>query len=99
MVPLDPAAPSTIHVTVQHDEPRVVAQRRALATLSLSIAQREVCSLLRAGYSHGEIAAMLSVAPSTVADHVKKIYNKLDVHSVHELRCLLDSIGADGSAP
>jgi DNA-binding CsgD family transcriptional regulator len=95
---LDPAVPSTIHVTVHHDEPRVVTQRRTLGALPLSIAQKEVCSLLRAGYSQGEIAATLSVAPSTVADHVKKIYSKLDVHSVHELRCLLDSFGAMESA-
>jgi DNA-binding CsgD family transcriptional regulator len=95
---LDPAAPSTIHVTIHHDEPRIVAQRRALDTLPLSVAQREVCSLLHAGYAHAAIATALSVAPSTVADHVRKIYTKLDVHSVHELRHLFDSIGADGAS-
>jgi DNA-binding CsgD family transcriptional regulator len=97
LVPLDPATPSTIHVTVHHDEPRAVAQRRALGALPLSVAQREVCSLLHAGYAQAEIAALLSVAPSTVADHIKKIYTKLDVHSVHELRHLLDSVGAGGA--
>jgi len=96
LAPLDPAAPSTIHVTVHHDEARAVAQRRALGALPLSVAQREVCSLLHGGYAQSEIAAMLSVAPSTVADHIKKIYTKLDVHSAHELRHLLDSVGAGG---
>jgi DNA-binding CsgD family transcriptional regulator len=98
LAPLDPAAPATIHVTVHHDEPRVVAQRRALGMLPLSVAQREVCSLLHAGHAQAEIAAALSVAPSTVADHIKKIYTKLDVHSVHELRHLLDSVGAGGAS-
>jgi DNA-binding NarL/FixJ family response regulator len=29
---------------------------------------------MRAGYTQPQIAAALSIAPSTVADHVKKIY-------------------------
>lgn len=97
-MPLDPAAPSTIHVTIHHDEPRVVAQRRVLGVLPLSVAQREVCALLHAGYTHAAIGTILSVASSTVADHVKKIYTKLDVHSVHELRSMLDSMAADGAS-
>ncbi|QJR10845.1 hypothetical protein DSM104443_01915 [Usitatibacter rugosus] len=86
--PLAPAASGVepqIHVTIQHHEPRAIAWRRALDSLNLSVAQREVCTLLRAGYSQAEIAAALSVAPSTVADHVKKIYTRVDVHSVREL--------------
>jgi DNA-binding CsgD family transcriptional regulator len=76
---------AAIHVTIQHLEPRAIAWRRGLDALPLSVAQREVCTLLRAGYTQAEIATTLRVAPSTVADHVRKIYNKLDVHSVHEL--------------
>ena len=74
-----------IHVTIQQQEPRAIAWRRALDALPLSVAQREVVTLLRAGYTQAEIANALCVAPSTVADHVKKIYGKLDVHSVREL--------------
>lgn len=84
------AAEPAIHVAIRHHETRAVAWRRGLDALPLSVTQREVCTLLRAGYSHGEIATAMSVAPSTVADHVKKIYNKLDVHSVHELCALLE---------
>lgn len=98
MLPLDANAPATIHVTIHHDEPRVVAQRRALGSLPLSAAQKEICLLLHAGYTHAEIARTLSIAPSTVQDHVKKIYSKLDVHSVHELRHLLDSMGRGGAS-
>jgi DNA-binding CsgD family transcriptional regulator len=96
LVPLDPTAPSAIHVSIQHDEPRAVAQRRVLGALPLSVTQRE--ALLHAGYTHAAIGTLLLVTPSTVADHIKKIYTKLDVHSVHELRSMLDSMGAHGAS-
>jgi DNA-binding CsgD family transcriptional regulator len=51
--------------------------------------QRKVCSLLLSGLSQREIAADLGVAPNTVVDHVRKIYVKLDVHSVSDLRARL----------
>ena len=93
--PLAPAAAGVagaIHVSIQHQEPRIVAWRRALAGLHLSIAQTEVCALMRAGYTQQQIAAALSIAPSTVADHVKKIYNRLDVHSARELSARVDEL-------
>jgi LuxR family transcriptional regulator, maltose regulon positive regulatory protein len=40
-----------------------------------------VLRLLIAGRSGPEIAAALVVAPSTVKTHLKRIYEKLDVHS------------------
>ncbi|MGE0355277.1 MAG: LuxR C-terminal-related transcriptional regulator [Burkholderiales bacterium] len=79
-----------IHVCIQHGEPRPIAWRRALDGLNLTIAQKEVCALLKAGYTRPQIAAALSIAPSTVTDHVKKIYTKLDVHSVQDLCARLD---------
>jgi DNA-binding CsgD family transcriptional regulator len=79
----------TIHVSIEHQEPASIAWHRALDHSGLTIAQKEVCTLLRAGYSQPEIARALAVAPSTVADHVKKIYARLDVHSVRELCTLL----------
>jgi DNA-binding CsgD family transcriptional regulator len=85
-------ASAAIHVSIQHQEPRVVAWRRALAGLHLSIAQTEVCALMRAGYTQQQIAAALGVAPSTVADHVKKIYGRLEVHSVRELCARVDEM-------
>jgi DNA-binding CsgD family transcriptional regulator len=88
------AAPA-IHVTIHHQEPRATAWHRGLDALGLSVAQREVCTLLRAGYAQAEIARALSVAPSTVADHVRKVYNKLDVHSVRELCARLEGQPTD----
>ena len=87
----EPLAPA-IHVSIQQLEPAAIGWRRALDALPLSVAQREVCTLLRAGYSQSEIAHALSVAPSTVADHVRKIYGKLDVHSVRELCARLEGV-------
>jgi DNA-binding CsgD family transcriptional regulator len=84
--------PRAIHVSIQHQEPRAVAWRRALSGLQLSIAQTEVCALMRAGYTQPQIAAALAIAPSTVADHVKKIYNRLDVHSARELCARVDDL-------
>lgn len=81
---------SLVHVSIAQHEPRAVAWRRSLERFSLSVAQREVVTLLRAGYSQPEIAAALLIAPSTVADHVRKIYARLDVHSVRELWQRLD---------
>ncbi len=81
-----------IHVSIQHQEPRAVAWRRALGGLDLSIAQTEVCALLRAGYTRQAIAATLGIAPSTVADHMKKIYDRLDVHSARELCARVDEL-------
>lgn len=91
VAPLVPGdSDAAIHVSIEHLEPKPIAWRRALDGSGLTIAQKEVCTLLKAGYSQPEIAAVLSVAPSTVADHVKKIYARLDVHSVRELCARLE---------
>jgi DNA-binding NarL/FixJ family response regulator len=93
MVAVNGVAAPLVHVGIQHVEPGIVSLRRALDRLPLSAAQREVCALLHRGYSQAQISAALSVAPSTVADHVRKIYSKLDVHSVSELTAHIQSRG------
>ncbi len=85
MAPLGEGAAPMLHVGIRQQEPYGLGLRRAIDALPLSPAQREVCALLHAGRSTSDIAASLSIAPATVADHVKKIYARLDVHSVHEL--------------
>ncbi|NRF69803.1 response regulator transcription factor [Aquincola sp. S2] len=89
-----PDARAMLHVTVQHHEPMDVALRRALDGLALTPAQKEVCLLLRTGHSQAEIAALLGVSATTVADHVRKIYSRLDVHSVQELSSLILRLAA-----
>lgn len=94
--PLKGLAPGRpmLHVTIQHHEPMEVALRRALDNLALTPAQKEVCLLLRTGHSQAEIAGLLGVSASTVADHVRKIYARLDVHSVQELGSLILRLAA-----
>jgi DNA-binding NarL/FixJ family response regulator len=47
----------------------------------LSARETEVLGLIAKGFSFGEIAGLLGVSPHTVISHVKKIYQKLAVHS------------------
>lgn len=43
--------------------------------------EREVLRLLSEGISNKEIASRMVVAPSTIKQHLKSIYSKLDVHN------------------
>jgi len=74
-----------LHVAVTQFEPQFVSVRKALNRLPLSTAQREVCALLYRGDSQAHIARELNIATTTVADHVRKIYAKLEIHSVTQL--------------
>jgi DNA-binding CsgD family transcriptional regulator len=74
-----------LQIVVAQFEPRFVSVRRALNRLPLSPVQQEVCTLLHEGASQAHIARELKIAVTTVADHVRKIYAKLDIHSVAEL--------------
>lgn len=47
----------------------------------LSARESEVLSLIAKGFSFTEIARLLTISPHTVTTHVKKIYQKLAVHS------------------
>lgn len=52
-------------------------------TQSAGLTQREseVLALIAKGFNFGEIARLLEVSPHTITAHVKKIYQKLAVHS------------------
>lgn len=47
----------------------------------LSPREAEILSLIAKGFSFGEIARLVTISPHTVTTHVKKIYQKLAVHS------------------
>lgn len=59
-------------------EPAAAAEGRAEA---LSPRESEVLALIAKGFNFGEIARLLEVSPHTITAHVKKIYQKLAVHS------------------
>jgi DNA-binding NarL/FixJ family response regulator len=54
---------------------------RPAESAGLSARESEVLGLIAKGFSFGEIAGLLAVSPHTVTTHVKKIYQKLAVHS------------------
>ncbi len=48
---------------------------------SLSARESEILCLIAKGFSFGELAKLLEISPHTVTTYVKKIYQKLAVHS------------------
>lgn len=48
---------------------------------ALSVRESEVLALIAKGFNFAEIARLLAVSPHTITAHVKKIYQKLAVHS------------------
>jgi DNA-binding NarL/FixJ family response regulator len=53
----------------------------ANAEAGLSARETEVLGLIAKGFNFAEIARLLGVSPHTITAHVKKIYQKLAVHS------------------
>ena len=79
-----------VQLTLHWMEPQRVAVSRVLRALPLTPGQATVCGALLRGESQAAIADRSGVAPSTVADHVRKIHRALDVGSTWELRSLVE---------
>lgn len=90
--PVGRRAQTSICVTITHQEARALALRRVVRRLGLTPAQERVCLLLHQGRAPAEIACEIGVAASTVADHVRKIYARLDVHSARELDAVIERL-------
>lgn len=89
----DAAATSAplVQLSLRRHEPHRVALERALRHLPITPGQMAVCRALYQGQPQAHIGQVLGVAPSTVVDHVRKAYRALDLHSVLDLRALLDT--------
>jgi DNA-binding NarL/FixJ family response regulator len=69
---MQPAAAAVNHAT---------PGRTPGAEAALSARESEVLGLITKGFNFAEIARLLEVSPHTITAHVKKIYQKLAVHS------------------
>ena len=81
-----------VQVLIHWSEPHHRALQRALRRLPLTAGQITVCRALYQGHSQAAIGQRLGVAPTTVIDHVRKLYRALEVRSVAELRAVLDAL-------
>jgi DNA-binding CsgD family transcriptional regulator len=72
-------------VTVDYREPVALKLWRRIKEMSLSPTQREVCLMLGQNYPRDMIAQRLHIKPTTLKDHIRKIYEKLEVRSHEEL--------------
>lgn len=92
-LPATPAAGGpVVQVLIHWSEPHHRALQRALRKLPLTAGQITVCRALYQGHSQAAIGQRLGVAPTTVIDHVRKLYRALEVRSVAELRAVLDHL-------
>lgn len=82
---VDGAAPCWTQVQLRRFEPRELAEQRRLQGFELSSGQAAVARLLLQGLAQSEVARRLGVAPSTVVDHTRKLYQRLGVRNVREL--------------
>ena len=72
-------------MTIEHQEPLALKILRAMQNLPLSPTQKEVAMLLAQGVSSEKIGERLHIRPTTVKDHIGKIFTKLDIHHREEL--------------
>lgn len=63
---------------------RLAATRREGAVPDLTSRQLEIVGLVECGLSNKEIAQQLHIEPSTVKNHLRAIFEKLDVHRRRE---------------
>lgn len=78
-------ADALIGLTVEHREPVSLLILRAIRGLPLSPMQQQVAQFVAQGVSFENIGNQLHIKPTTVKDHISKIYTKLDISQRDEL--------------
>lgn len=79
--PISPLIARQLLKRFQPDAVRTVASPALALEGGLSARESEVLVLISKGFNFAEIARLLAVSPHTITAHVKKIYQKLAVHS------------------
>jgi DNA-binding CsgD family transcriptional regulator len=90
---LDGAGGGEVAIVMQ-PAPALAVLDGALRALGLSVREREVTGLVLRGHSAKAIAAVLTISPWTVQDHIKAIYEKTGVSSRPELVTLVPGAAA-----
>lgn len=87
---LDPEMPGStlpaFALYIEHFPPLPFVVETNGYRLGLTERQRQMCSALLSGMHYSAIAREMGVRESTVVDHVRNIYQRLDVHDRHGLR-------------
>jgi DNA-binding NarL/FixJ family response regulator len=60
---------------------RMPPKKKNIRDAAISPREEEILDLLAQGHLYKEIAHLLSISPDTVHNHLRKIYEKLQVHS------------------
>lgn len=75
-----------IAITISREEPRILRTLRTIHSLSLSPTQMELCLLIaQERVPCDVIAEQLHIKPSTLKEHLQRIYQKLNIHGRNEL--------------
>lgn len=74
-----------IIMTIEHQEPLEIKILRALQDLPLTPVQKEVAAMLAKGFSNDQIGQCLHIKLTTVKDHIRKIFTRLDIYRREEL--------------
>jgi DNA-binding CsgD family transcriptional regulator len=74
-----------VGINIELQEPKILKIVRALQDFPLSPIQKEVAILLAQGLSNEKIGERLHIKLTTVKDHVRKIFVKLDIDHREEL--------------
>ncbi|MGY6277906.1 helix-turn-helix transcriptional regulator [Methylomonas sp. MgM2] len=74
-----------VGIIVEHRQPLTLQILRRMCESPLSPVQKEVTLLLAHGVALEQICRRLHIKPTTLKDHIRKIYLKLDIHQREEL--------------
>ncbi|MGY6277905.1 helix-turn-helix transcriptional regulator [Methylomonas sp. MgM2] len=74
-----------IGMSIEHREPLTLKILRCMRESPLSPTQKQVAQLLALGFTPEQIGKRLHIKPTTVKDHIGKIYLKLDIHQRDKL--------------